>query len=223
MIARMESSYLAVKLQAETLWSSIPSLNTQSRARLSPSTLSLYNEEDTWRNLHLIRLLQPAVRFQDMSYQLVEKVHKFGSNISTTMREALLDALTFDILGPESKPDSECCKTFLDVLAEIPRNPRPGVDLQELMHNPKFHTLYEALVCESRYYCATKKDIIAVVPRASQVGDKICLFYGCRTPYVVRPVSDGTYRFVGPCYLHGMMQGEAMQMSNLDEGFFILR
>jgi hypothetical protein len=65
--------------------------------------------------------------------------------------------------------------------------------------------------------------MIAVVPKYSEVGDKICLFYGCRIPYVLRPIGDGTHFLVGPCYLHEMMQGEAMQMPNLEECFFNIR
>jgi hypothetical protein len=159
--------------------------------------------------------------------EILPKKPRPGAELQELMQNpksrALLDTLTFDIFDPKLKPDSECSNTFLEVLGEILQGrPRPGADLQELMQNPKFRALYEGLVCQSRRYCATKNDMVAVVPEVSDVGDKICLFYGCPIPYVIRPEKDGTYRLVGPCYLHGMMQGEAMQMSNVDE-FFILR
>lgn len=228
-VARVEAEDSAVEHQARELWSSIPALQRLSssiqqvlnnvQAQLSMPTLPLQSREDS----PLIQLLQPAIRFRGMLLDLVEKVHEYHTEISTRMHVALLDTLTFDIFDPKLKPDSECSNTFKEVLREILQGrPRPGAELQELMQNPKFRALYEGLVDTSRRYCATKKDMIAVVPKVSDVGDKICLFYGCPLPYVIHLEKDGTYRLVGPCYLHGMMQGEAMQMPNVDE-FFILR
>jgi len=35
---------------------------------------------------------------------------------------------------------------------------------------------------------------------------------GGRTPFVLRPgVGEGKYRFVGECYVHGIMYGQALQ------------
>ena len=41
-------------------------------------------------------------------------------------------------------------------------------------------------------------------------GDLVCVFLGGRTPFIIRPV-DQKYKFVGDCYLHGIMQGEALE------------
>ena len=169
-------------------------------------------------NLPLIRLLQPAVRFRHMLRELVGRAHEFGTETSTKMRRALFNALTFDIFDPELKPDSELQKIFLEVLREILQGkPRPGMELRQLMNDSKFYALYEGLVSGLRYYCATEKDMIAVVPKASLVEDRICIFYGCKTPFVIHPEGDGRYRLVGPCFVHGMMGGEGMKIRELEE------
>lgn len=40
--------------------------------------------------------------------------------------------------------------------------------------------------------------------------DSICIFLGGRVPFVIRPKADGQYQFIGECYVHGLMDGEAM-------------
>ena len=41
-------------------------------------------------------------------------------------------------------------------------------------------------------------------------GDLVCVFLGGITPFIIRPVGQ-KYKFVGECYLHGIMQGEALE------------
>jgi hypothetical protein len=43
-----------------------------------------------------------------------------------------------------------------------------------------------------------------------EAGDRICVLLGGRTPFVVRATEDGCYRLIGECYLHEMMDGQAM-------------
>jgi hypothetical protein len=40
------------------------------------------------------------------------------------------------------------------------------------------------------------------------VGDVLVIFLGGKFPYVVRSNGDGTYRFIGDAYVHGIMYGE---------------
>ena len=41
-----------------------------------------------------------------------------------------------------------------------------------------------------------------------QPGDVVCLFHGGKYPLLIRPTGEH-YRFLGQCYIHGMMDGEA--------------
>jgi len=62
-------------------------------------------------------------------------------------------------------------------------------------------------------------------PQASQEGDVVCVLAGSRMPMVLRPAATG-FRVVGPCYMHGIMQGEAAAMmaeGRIDQEQFVLR
>ena len=62
-----------------------------------------------------------------------------------------------------------------------------------------------------RSFIATRDGNIGLAPRATKASDRVCILPGCGTPLVVRPTgSDSTqYQVVGPCYIDGMMTGEA--------------
>jgi hypothetical protein len=49
-----------------------------------------------------------------------------------------------------------------------------------------------------------------LVPSHSRVGDLLCILLGCDVPVVLRPV-DNLYIFVGECYIHRLMQREAIE------------
>jgi hypothetical protein len=54
-----------------------------------------------------------------------------------------------------------------------------------------------------RYFFGKGSDTVAP-------GDRTAVLFGCRVPVVLRPYGD-FYQLVGPCYLHGAMNGEVMQ------------
>jgi hypothetical protein len=63
--------------------------------------------------------------------------------------------------------------------------------------------------------CTTASGYLAAVPYTSRVGDCIAILAGGRLPFVLRPTGDH-YCFIGPCYVHGIMNGEAFP-ENLEE------
>jgi hypothetical protein len=65
-----------------------------------------------------------------------------------------------------------------------------------------------------------KRKIFGLVPDDADKGDYICILPGCSVPVVLREVKHvpastqdkGThYEFVGECYAHRMMDGEAVE------------
>lgn len=70
---------------------------------------------------------------------------------------------------------------------------------------------YMALTAMSlgRRFCMFKSGCFGSVPRESVTGDVIAIFLGAQTPSVLRKDGDG-YIFIGECYIHGMMAGEAL-------------
>ena len=73
-----------------------------------------------------------------------------------------------------------------------------------------------------RKLCRTTNGILGMVPGGSEAGDRICMFYGGRVLYVLRPCGDGKHKFVGECYLDGFMDGEAMDLHVANEEFILI-
>jgi hypothetical protein len=61
---------------------------------------------------------------------------------------------------------------------------------------------------------STTNNYIAMVPNIAQEGDVLCVLYGSRLPHVVRkvPGNEDTCTLVGTAYVHGFMDGEAIQL-----------
>lgn len=51
---------------------------------------------------------------------------------------------------------------------------------------------------------------IGLAPAAAMLGDKICPLLGGQVLYVLRERGEGKWEFVGECYVHGLMDGEAL-------------
>ncbi len=52
---------------------------------------------------------------------------------------------------------------------------------------------------------------LGLAPLATRKGDYVCLFLGGEVLYVIRPVLNGHFTFVGECFVYGLMHGEAME------------
>jgi hypothetical protein len=80
------------------------------------------------------------------------------------------------------------------------------------------YTISESFVYAfGRRLALTKKhQFTCCVPKEAEAGDFICIVLGCPTPFVLRRVVAGGgggeayYRLVGSCYVHGLMDGEAL-------------
>ncbi|KAI0179053.1 HET-domain-containing protein [Hypoxylon sp. FL1284] len=72
---------------------------------------------------------------------------------------------------------------------------------------PYLERLYNT--CAHRAMFVTSKGYIGLAPWNGQVGDKICLLSGGKTPFLLRGPENGNYSLVGECYVYGIMGGEA--------------
>lgn len=72
---------------------------------------------------------------------------------------------------------------------------------------PLFTAFYE-----DRRFSSTANGHLGCVPKRARLGDKLCIFHGGKTPYVIRPCENGQYQYIGICYLHGFMHGEALDL-----------
>lgn len=63
----------------------------------------------------------------------------------------------------------------------------------------------------------TTNGFIGLGPRDMRFNDKIYLLFGGSVPYVLRPKDKHSYRLVGECYIHGIMDGERYERMDADE------
>jgi hypothetical protein len=65
--------------------------------------------------------------------------------------------------------------------------------------------------CHERKFFTTADGRMGLCPQDTEVGDSIVILYGGSVPYVLRDVGTDTWRFVGECYVDGVMFGEAVE------------
>ncbi|GME25429.1 heterokaryon incompatibility protein-domain-containing protein [Neofusicoccum parvum] len=56
----------------------------------------------------------------------------------------------------------------------------------------------------------TDADQLGNGPRRLEVGDQVWVLAGANVPFVFRPQARGGYQFIGEAYVHGIMNGEAL-------------
>ncbi|KAI1404053.1 HET-domain-containing protein [Hypoxylon fuscum] len=50
---------------------------------------------------------------------------------------------------------------------------------------------------------------VGFAPESAQAGDEICCVLGCPVPLLLRPLEKGKFKLVGPCFVLGLLDGEA--------------
>jgi hypothetical protein len=85
-----------------------------------------------------------------------------------------------------------------------------------------FRNNHYGRIIDGRVFAATSLDHYCLVEEHAQVGDAVFIAVGAETPYVLRPKGNYEYQFVGYCYVHGFMDGEAAKWMKLsDDGTLI--
>jgi hypothetical protein len=67
----------------------------------------------------------------------------------------------------------------------------------------------------------TEKGYIGQFNPNVQVGDILAVILGCATPFLLRGYEEdwdekGSYRIIGACYVHGVMDGEAVDEKKVE-------
>ncbi|KAL0260308.1 hypothetical protein SLS55_003994 [Diplodia seriata] len=68
----------------------------------------------------------------------------------------------------------------------------------------------------------TKKGYMGLCPRSTRLGDKLVVLFGGRTPFILRKAKKGKHEFLGECYAHGLMDGEAGKLGLSPQSFAIV-
>lgn len=75
----------------------------------------------------------------------------------------------------------------------------------------------------NRAFARTAKGYYVLGPKVMEVGDVVCVLFGGKMPFCLRPWGEGQYLLVGECYVHGLMKGEAELLRlGKEEGVFEL-
>lgn len=82
---------------------------------------------------------------------------------------------------------------------------------------------FSRLINSTAPVCVTSQGFLASVPYTTKVGDCIVILTGGRLPFVLRHVGSSHYRLIGPCYVHGIMNGEAFPEHHEDLDNFAIR
>jgi hypothetical protein len=88
-------------------------------------------------------------------------------------------------------------------------------EAQALLINGIGRPFYEAMyTCFTVYQIAvTEAGLLGLVPHLAEAGDQICILNGGAVPFVLKDRRQPLRgrQLVGECYIHGLMNGEAMQ------------
>ncbi|RBR13500.1 uncharacterized protein FIESC28_08128 [Fusarium coffeatum] len=96
-----------------------------------------------------------------------------------------------------------------------------GLDLSNLSQRTLGETFQDARLAlrralRGRTMGITSKGYLGLFPGRVAVGDFVYVFDRCPVPYVLRSVgSEGKFRFIGECYVYGIMDGEAVEPEDI--------
>ncbi|PMD32530.1 HET-domain-containing protein [Hyaloscypha variabilis F] len=80
--------------------------------------------------------------------------------------------------------------------------------------NESISKAMDLLMCiNPKAFLVTEDNHMALGTPIARPGDVLCIFFGHHMPYLLRPTQQ-RYRFLGPCYVHGYMRGEAVDRLN---------
>ena len=93
-----------------------------------------------------------------------------------------------------------------------------GISTMELLRQnqstmiTKFLRRVQEVIWMRRLF-TTRRNLLGLAPQESGKGDLICILYGCSVPVILRRHDanpfDIYYKFIGECYVHDLMDGEA--------------
>jgi hypothetical protein len=73
----------------------------------------------------------------------------------------------------------------------------------------------QSVVWNRKFFLSKEKGRFGLAPKRTREGDMICILYGCSVPVILREHStdrDVFYELIGEAYVHGLMDGEAMEL-----------
>ena len=136
-------------------------------------------------------------------------------------REASEDWFWRTLVADRSSTGSACPPWYQLASEHVLQN-SDGLDLdtRRLMFESSPGIVFDFLsrvqsVIWGRRLATLDQGYVVLGPRSCEEGDSVFILYGCSVPVILRQIDDGnSYKFIGECYVHGMMDGEAIMLKD---------
>lgn len=106
-------------------------------------------------------------------------------------------------------------------LARMRHYSLPHNSQEDKTRGAKFMELHHRAAYGRRFF-TSKQGYMDLGPAESTYGCVIVVLLGGRTPYILRKHGKHRYRFVGECFVHGLMNGEALNCDNNNQRIFAI-
>lgn len=175
------------------------------------------DQTDTLSNSHFYRILDDATEYKSKREALVNEIQAlWPSYKSAEGLKALCWTLTAgkDWYGLLVENDAGHFRDFVAFLQgwnTLSEDWYSGVcwSTQDIPNVDRFCEA-AANACTGRRLFRTANKFLGLGPQAMRTGDQVCILFGGLVPFVLRP-ERGYWRFIGECYVYGIMQGQAVE------------
>ncbi|KAH6990081.1 heterokaryon incompatibility protein-domain-containing protein [Ilyonectria destructans] len=145
----------------------------------------------------------------------------------TRLNEEMLDAIRIaavDGVGCYGLDIEENYGVYLGQFMDAFEGLKDAEENQDGDEEDKRDNWYEAvlLALHSRRPFITSTGFVGLCPSHVAVGDVVCIFYGGKAPYVIRPGKYETFTFIGEAYVQGIMYGEFLKAKPASQTFTLV-
>ncbi|KAI1144510.1 HET-domain-containing protein [Hypoxylon sp. FL0543] len=106
----------------------------------------------------------------------------------------------------DRRPDLDTAKKLVELMLSDYEFDRDDFQLS----SPYRTALKEARVIRGARLIVTTDGYLGIAPASAEPGDVVCVILGCSTPLLLRPLGNGEFRLVGPCFVAGLANGEGL-------------
>ena len=88
-------------------------------------------------------------------------------------------------------------------------------DFMEIIWKP--HVPYSTLLkipLAARSFFISEEGYVGLAPKSARKDDEVWIVRGSKIPLLLRKQAEGTYRFIGEVYIHGLMNGELFEKNH---------
>lgn len=162
-----------------------------------------------------------ALAFVDNILQLCKRSPR------TRLNEEILDAIRIAVVDGEGCSGldiEEDYGVFLGQFMEAFEGLKAAEASQDGDEEGQADSWYEAvlLALHSRRPFITSTGYVGLCPSHVAVGDVVCIFYGAKAPYVIRPGKYETFTLVGEAFVQGIMYGEFLKAKPASQTFTLV-